>query len=124
MVLGIAASSSDEPTSVAALWWGILIGPAAWVVDQGASYALDQHACSTGHYYLLHLISAVAFVIAVSGALVAGRQLAMVRGGRDEGGSPRDRSWFMAWLGILMSSCFALTIIALSVTKIVLSPCD
>jgi hypothetical protein len=55
---------------------------------------------------------------------VAYRQLNFVRDGHDDGGSPRDRSWFMAWLGILMSASFGLAIIALSVTKIVLSPCD
>jgi hypothetical protein len=122
--LSIGAHSSDEPVSVAALWWGILIGPASWALDQGISYAIDQHACSTGHFYLLHLVSAVGFVLALTGALVGWRQLASVRDGNDEGGSPRDRSWFMAWLGILLSSMFALTIVAIAVTKIVLSPCD
>jgi hypothetical protein len=70
------------------------------------------------------VISAAALVLALTGVVVAWRQLGPVRNGRDDGGSPVDRSWFMAWLGILMSSTFALTIIALSVTKIVLSPCD
>lgn len=122
--MNTSASRSEERASVAALWWGILVGPAAWSLDQGISYAVDQHACSTGHFYLLHLISAVGFFLAMTGALVASRQLALVRDGHDDGGSPRDRSWFMAWLGILMSSVFALTIVALAVTKIVLSPCD
>ena len=76
------------------------------------------------NFYLLHLVSAVSLFLVLTGMMVAWRQLAAVRGGRDEGGSPRDRSWFMAWLGILMSSIFALTIVALAVTKFVLSPCD
>ena len=120
----IGAHSSDEPVSIAALWWGILIGPVAWALDQGISYAIDQHTCSTGHFYLLHVISAVTFVLAMTGALVARQQLVYVRDANDEGGSPRDRSWFMAWLGILMSLVFALAIVALVVTKVVLSPCD
>ncbi len=122
--MSVGEHSSEEPVSIAALWWGILIGPSAWALDQGISYAIDQHACSTGHFYLLHLVSAAAFLLAMTGALVAWRQLASVRDGRDDGGSPRDRSWFMAWLGILMSSVFALAIVALTVAKIVLSPCD
>ena len=117
-------TARSEPVSIAALWWGILIGPTAWALDQGVSYAIDQHACSTGHFYLLHLVSAVSLFLVLTGMMVAWRQLAAVRGGRDEGGSPRDRSWFMAWLGILMSSVFALTIVALAVTKVLLSPCD
>lgn len=120
----VGAHSSEEPVSIAALWWGILVGPTAWALDQGVSYAIDQHACSTGHFYLLHVASAAAFLFALTGALVAWRQLICVRNGSEEGGSPRDRSWFMAWLGILMSLVFALTIVALAVTKIVLSPCD
>jgi hypothetical protein len=122
--LSSAADSPEEPVRVGVLWWGILIGPAAWALDQGISYAIDQHACSTGHFYLLHLVSAVGFVLTLTGGLLAWRQLAAVSDGREDGGSPRDRSWFMAWLGILMSSVFALAIIALLVTKIVLSPCD
>jgi len=122
--LSVGEHGSEQPVSIAVLWWGILIGPAAWALDQGLSYAIDQHACSTGHFYVLHLASAAGFLFALTGVLVAWRQLAFVRDGPDEGGSPRDRSWFMAWLGILMSSIFGLTIIALAVTKIVLSPCD
>jgi len=93
-------------------------------LDQGSSYAIAQHACSTSHFYLLHLITGAAFLLALTGVLVAWRQLGPVRNGQEEGGSPVDRSWFMAWLGILMSLAFALTIVALSVPKIVLSPCD
>jgi hypothetical protein len=124
LLLAIGAHSSDQPVSVGALWWGILIGPTAWALDQGISYAIAQHACSTGHFYVLHVTSAVMFVLALSGVLVATRQLGIARSGREEGGTPLDRSWFMAWLGILMSVAFALTIIALSVPKVLLSPCD
>lgn len=110
--------------STAELWCGILIGPAAWVIDQGLSYSLDQHACSTGHFYLLHVITACCVVLALTGALVAHRQLRRVPEGQEDGGTPRDRSWFMAWMGILMSVEFALVIIAMAVPKIILSPCD
>jgi hypothetical protein len=106
------------------LWWGILIGPIAWVIDQGLSYSMDQHACSTGTFYELHLITACCFVLALSGLVVAWRQLRKVPSGEEEGGTPRDRSWFMAWLGILLSIQFAVVVVAMAVPKIVLSPCD
>lgn len=112
------------PVSTGELWWGILIGPVAWVIDQGLSYSIEQHACSTGKFYELHLITAACFVLALTGLFVAVRQLRKVPAGNDDGGTPRDRSWFMAWLGILMSVEFAVVVIAMAVPKIILSPCD
>ena len=43
----------DTPRLEFGVWWGIAAGPLAWGVDLGASYAVTQHACSTGHYYVL-----------------------------------------------------------------------
>lgn len=114
----------SSQVSTAELWWGILIGPAAWALDQGISYSIDQHACSTGHFYVLHVSTAACFVLALTGAFVAWRQFSRARNGNEDGGSPRDRSWFMALLGMLLSLAFGLVIIALAVPKIVLSPCD
>jgi hypothetical protein len=34
-------------------------GPLAWAIDLGFSYVMAQHACSTGHYYVLHVITVV-----------------------------------------------------------------
>ncbi len=111
--------------STTGLWMGILVAPLAWALDEGLSYVIDQHACSTGKYYLVHLITAVCFLLAMSGLLVSWRQLRRVPSGANEdGGSPRDRSWFMARLGILMSVGFALVILAMAVPKVILSPCD
>jgi uncharacterized membrane protein len=107
------------------LWFGVLAGPIAWALDEGLSYAVTQHACSTGAFYELHIISAVCLLIALSGVMVARWQLTLVpQGADDEGGSSRDRSWFMARFGIACSLGFALVIIALAVPKMILSPCD
>jgi 4-amino-4-deoxy-L-arabinose transferase-like glycosyltransferase len=102
----------------------MLIGPVSWALDEGISYAIDQHACSTGHFYVLHITTAACFVLALTGAFVGWRQFSKIPNGNEEGGSPRDRSWFMALLGILLSLGFALVIIAMAVPKIILSPCD
>lgn len=108
----------------AELWWAILIGPAAWALDQGISYAIDQHACSTGHFYVLHVATICFGLLGLSGAAIGWRQLSRHRGGNEEGGSTRDRSWFMALLGILLSIEFTIVILAMAVPKIILSPCD
>ncbi len=111
-------------TNTFLLYYGILVGPTSWVFDESLSYMLEQHSCSTGHFYVLHIVSALAVVAALSGAVVAWQQASAAGEGNDDGGSIRDRAYFMARLGIAMSIGFALVIIALAVPKWVLSPCD
>ena len=49
------------------IWWSLVAGFAAWGFDLGLSYMLEQHSCSTGHSYVLHAISFVCFLGALSG---------------------------------------------------------
>jgi hypothetical protein len=102
---------------------GFLVPPLAWGADLLISYALVQHACSTGHMYVLHVCTAVFFVIALAGALVSWNEYRKASAGNDEGGSPLDRSHFLALLGTVSSIFFALVILAMAVPRWVLSPC-
>jgi hypothetical protein len=107
------------------LWWSLIAGFAAWAADLGLSYMLEQHSCSTGHRYLLHVISAVCLAIAVSGfgtGLVEFRRFP--GNSSEEGGSPFDRAHFQALLGMIFSLSFAVVIIAGWVPRWVLSPCE
>ena len=106
------------------LWYGILIGPLSWAFDQQISYSLVGHACSTGHFYLLHAITAIALLVALSGALVAVMNLGRTRQATTEGGRVADRSRFMAIVGIAASLGWALVIVAMAVPRFLLSPCD
>jgi hypothetical protein len=106
------------------LWMGVLLGPLAWVLDEGLSYALEQHSCSTGHFYVLHAITVACLILAVAGALIARSQLAKVGPGSDDGGGPHNRSWWMSIVGIGLGVGFSLVIIAIAIPKIMLSPCD
>jgi hypothetical protein len=106
------------------LWFGVFAGPAAWFLDLGFSYSLAQHVCSTGHEYLLHLITALCFVLALLGllaAFVANREIPDQAS--HEGGSVLDRSRFLAYMGYIFSIGFGLTIIAGGVPRWVLPPC-
>lgn len=103
---------------------GVVIGPLAWGADLLISYAVVQHSCSTGHYYVLHLISAICFAIAIAGALMSWRYYTGVRAANDEGGSPFDRSHFLNLLGVVSSVGFAIVIIAGALPRWILSPCD
>ena len=112
-----------EPNPLA-LWYGILAGPVGWILEEGLNYAFDQHACSTGHFYVQWAACIGAFVIALSGALVARLELNRIGERHEDGGSPMDRSWFMARLGLAASLGFSLVIVALAVPHFILSPCD
>jgi hypothetical protein len=107
------------------LWWSLIAGFVAWGVDLGLSYMLEQHSCSTGQVYVLHGISIVCFVFALSGFVTGLVEFRRFPGATsEEGGSPFDRAHFQALLGMVFSLSFALVIIAASVPRWLLSPCE
>jgi hypothetical protein len=107
------------------LWWSLIAGFVAWAFDLGFSYVLEQHSCSTGRYYLLHVIGIVCLLIALTGFGTGWVEFRRFPGTTsEEGGSPFDRAHFQALLGMAFSLSFALVIIAGSVPRWILSPCE
>ena len=107
------------------IWWSLIAGFAAWAIDLGLSYMLEQHSCSTGHYYVLHTISFVCFVIAMSGfgfGFIEMRRFP--HESKEEGGSSLDRAHFQALIGMIFSLSFAVIIIAGAIPRWILSPCE
>ena len=107
------------------LWWSLIAGFAAWTVDLGFSYVLEQHSCSTGHHYVLHVISVVSLAIALTGfgtGLVEFRRFPGTTS--EEGGTRFDRAHFQALLGMAFSLSFALVVLASSVPRWILSTCE
>src|SRR4051812_32823722 len=68
-------------------FYALLIGPIAWAADLGFSYMSVYHACSTGHHYVLYVISLIALIVALTGAFVGWQEFQPVREGSDEGGT-------------------------------------
>src|SRR5205085_1984881 len=101
-----------------------LLGLVAWAADELISYSLVYHACSTGHFYVLHVVSLLAFATALAGAAWAWRHYGAVRQGNDEGGSALDRAHFVALSSVLWNVGIAVVIIAAAVPRLILSPCD
>jgi hypothetical protein len=106
------------------IWWAILAGPVGWVADLAFSYVLAQHACSTGHHYVLHVITIVCALIALSG-FAAG--CVAYRGipddASDKGVRPADRTHFQTLFGIVFSLAFTVVVIAAAVPRWILHPC-
>jgi hypothetical protein len=107
------------------IWWCMFAGPIAWAADLGFSYVLTQHSCSTGHHYVLHVITLVCFLLALSGAF-AGlyENFRTPDDAVEEGRRPRDRAYFQVLFGLIFSFAFAVAVVAASVPRWILSPCD
>ena|SRR5437868_8894240 len=107
------------------LWWSLVAGFLAWGIDISLSYALEQHSCSTGHHYVLHVIDFICLVIALSGLLTGLAEFRKFPGETsEEGGTPLDRAHFQALLGMIFSISFAVVVIAGSIPRWILSPCE
>jgi hypothetical protein len=120
-----AEKTVERGQAPAALWWAMCAGPVAWAADLGFSYVLAQHSCSTGHHYVLHLITVVCFLIALTGAFSAYSQHARLpHEVSEEGPRPLDRAYFQILFGTVFSIAFAVVIIAGAVPRWILNPCD
>jgi len=107
------------------LWWSLIAGFAAWAIDLGFSYVLGQHSCLTGHHYVMHVISIVCLAIALTGFGTGWVEFKRFPGTTsEEGGSHFDRAHFQALLGMAFSLSFAVVIIAGSVPRWILGPCE
>jgi hypothetical protein len=118
------------------LWFGLLGGPAAWALRLVVSYAFVPVACLQGWQVWLHVLSALFFVIALIAALVARRRWQTLRETDEKTVAEQvtreqiidewswKRSRFMAHLGLLMSSFFALVILAEWSATLFIDPCS
>jgi len=91
------------------LWFGILAGPLAFLLNLQLSYMLVQPVCVTAHHIILHLVPAGALLLTASGGVSAWRnwqQTGQVESSIAAGVLPRSR--FMAGIGLLTSGLFIL----------------
>jgi hypothetical protein len=110
---------------IAALWTGLLLAPAAFLLGLEVSYAAVTRACFDTGRGLIHLVQLGCLLLAVLGTLVAWRNWRTEGSawpGQEGGASGRTR--FMAGLGLLTSALFILVILAQGIPGFVLSPCQ
>lgn len=123
--MSLHAADFEENVSIAALMWGVLGGPFAWALDEGLSYAIVGHACSTGKFFWLHVIGLFALLVAFSAGWAAWKQVLLLPGPHDEeDDAPRNWTWWTARLGLASSVSFSIVIIAQAIPRFILSPCD
>ena len=107
------------------LWFGILAGPLAFLLNLQLSYMLEQPVCVTAHHIILHLVPAGALLLAASGGVSAWwnwQRTGQAESSKAEGVLPRSR--FMADVGLLTSGLFLVVIVAQWLPNFILSPCQ
>jgi hypothetical protein len=108
-----------------ALWAGLLLAPAAFLLNLEVAYALVPTACSAGTRLLMHIAHLVCLIVAAAGALIARRSWRLTGEIWPGGAGGRlSRSRFMAGVGLLLSLFVVMVIVAQWIPSFVLSPCQ
>lgn len=109
------------------LWGGWLLAILGWVLHLGLSYGLIEWYCQRSRDLaphtlrtILHGITLVAALMAITGLVLAWRNLRTVRRSPDA----RDRSHFMAVAGVLSSTLFLGIILAQGLPIMILELCQ
>jgi hypothetical protein len=124
----IGSESETEGTSPREnfqLWIGVLGSALIWAIQLQTSYAMVPWACSSGHRWMLPVVSVVFLVASAAPGLIAfsiWRKTSVA--GRTERESRGDgRRRFMAMLGMMDSAIFFLLILAQGVPVFFIHPC-
>lgn len=113
-----------EARGLLSLWGGVLLAPAAFLLNLQITYAVVTLNCMGARPWL-HLSSLATLLLALGGGWLAWREWRRTGEGWPgdaEGAVPRSR--FLAMLGLLTSSLFALVVLAQWVPVLFLGPCS
>jgi hypothetical protein len=102
----------------------LVMGPLAWVIDQGLGYPMVKPSCADGSDWPLLAISVVCLAISALGGGLGWGALARLRGAREDGGARVDRNHFLAVIAIGFNVLAALLIVAAAIPMAFLSPCE
>lgn len=108
-----------------ALWAGVIGAPAAWGLQLQAGYSLTPWACRAGLHFTLHVITAVAVVLALAGAYLSWRAWLAAGGGSPDktDGGPVARERFLGALGVAMGALSAVVIVAQGIASFYFDGC-
>ena len=106
-----------------ALWTSVLGGPIAFLLNLQVNYTMVDWACNTGHDAGLHLAHLISLALAAGAGWLGFALWRRIGGSPDSGGGSESRSRFLAVLGALGGTLFALSIFAQWITVMVLGSC-
>src|SRR5204863_1457924 len=109
-----SATEGTVPRENLAMWTGVLGSAVVWAIQLQTAYAMVPWACSSGHRWLLPVVSLVFLVAAAVPGGIAWKLWRKASAGnateRETAGAGRRR--FMAMLGMMDSAIFFLLILA------------
>jgi hypothetical protein len=115
--------SMGEPGTLR-LWFGTLGALVAWGIHFATTYPLVPLICATGWVWLLYIIAAVTFVVAVIAAIVSWfTWKGLPEEERGDLLRPGSRRGFMAFLGIIAGVIFIVAIILGTIPIFIIDPC-
>lgn len=107
-----------------ALWAGLLVPPAAWMLDLLVMYSLQRYVCRGGAVWLFHLTTVGTLLPVVIVGAVAWRAWRDAGEPHETtGGGVAGRSRFMALWGLVFSISFALLIVVQWIPTYLFDPC-
>lgn len=121
-------SATQREVPLAAMWFALLGGPAAWSIHLLASYPLVPLACNTGTTAALNIVTAGTALIA---AAAAGTGWWAYRRARRAGApnapgagdASESRPGFMGLLGLLVALLFTFAILIEGLPPLLVDPC-
>lgn len=120
------ATRHDVP--LAALWFALLGGPAAWTAHLLASYPLVPLACDTGSTAPLNILTVVTALIATAAAGTGWWAYRRARGAGapdapGAGDASESRAGFMGLAGLLVALLFTFAIVIEGLPPLLVDPC-
>ncbi|HEX8076842.1 MAG TPA: hypothetical protein VF511_03425 [Chthoniobacterales bacterium] len=114
-----------QPRENLALWTGVLGSAVIWAIQLQTSYAMVPWACSSGHRWMLPVVSVFFLICAAVPGIIAWRIWTRTSASqtteRETAGGGRRR--FMAMLGMMDSAVFFLLILAQGLPVFFIHPC-
>lgn len=124
----IGSESKIEGTSPrenSILWIGVLGSAIVWAIQLQTSYAMVPWACSSGHRWMLPVVSVAFLVAAAIPGILSWGVWRKLSGSRRSERETRfaGRRRFMAMLGMMDSAVFFLLILAQGLPVFFIHPC-
>lgn len=123
-----ARPSTHRDVPLAALWFALLGGPAAWTAHLLASYPLVPLACDTGSTALLNILTAATAMVAAAAAGTGWWAYRRARGAGapdapGAGDASETRAGFMGLAGLLVALLFTFAISIEGLPPLLVDPC-